>query len=115
MAHFAELDSNNVVLRVVVVDNLMLIDNGQELEAKGIAFCKQLFGGDSVWIQTSYNGNFRKHYAGIGYTYDQRLDAFIGVKPQGEGWTLDESACVWRNFEFEAELAAQQQLGVTRV
>jgi hypothetical protein len=115
MAHFAELDSNNVVLRVVGISNEMLIDNGQESEAKGIAFCKQLFGEDSVWVQTSYNGNFRKHYAGIGYTYDQRLDAFIGVKPQSEGWTLDESACVWRNPTLEAELAAQQQIGVTRV
>ena len=68
MAHFAELDANNVVLRVIVVDNKDTSDvNGVEKEYIGAAFCEKLFGG--TWKQTSYNGNFRKNYAGIGYTY----------------------------------------------
>jgi hypothetical protein len=75
MAHFAELNENNVVTRVIVVHNNELLDNGVESEAKGIAFCKSLFGGE--WVQTSYNSNFRENFAGIGYTYDQELDAFI--------------------------------------
>jgi hypothetical protein len=76
MAHFAELDSNNVVLRVVVVDNKDTSDAaGVEKEYIGAAFCERLFGGN--WKQTSYNGNFRKNYAGIGYTYDAELDEFV--------------------------------------
>jgi len=76
MAHFAELDENNVVIRVIVVANDELIDeNGYESEAKGVAFCESLLGGN--WKQTSYNGNFRKNYAGIGHIYDATEDAFI--------------------------------------
>jgi hypothetical protein len=119
MAHFAELDLNNIVLRVIVVGNEILLDNAQESEAKGIAFCENLLGGR--WVQTSYNGNIRKNYAGIGYTYDAQRNAFIAPKPDGDGWTLDEINCVWRNFELEAELAIREnvrqqiELGVTRV
>jgi hypothetical protein len=68
MAHFAELNANNVVTQVIVVNNNELLDNGIESEAKGISFCQSLFGGN--WIQTSYNANFRGKYAGIGDTYD---------------------------------------------
>jgi len=76
MAHFAELDSNNVVLRVIVVNNQELSDsNNNESESKGIDFCKSLFGGN--WVQTSYNANFRGVFAGIGYTYDSKQDIFI--------------------------------------
>jgi hypothetical protein len=76
VAHFAELDENNVVKRVIVVDNKDTADaNGNEVESIGVAFCQKLFGGN--WKQTSYNGNFRKHYAGIGYTYDPTLDEFV--------------------------------------
>jgi hypothetical protein len=114
MAHFAELNEDNVVLRVVVVGNEMLLENGQESEAKGVAFCKQLFGENTNWIQTSYNGSFRKNYAGIGYTYDVNRDAFIPIKPEGDGWTLDENLCVWRNLEQEAAQQATQ-IGVTYV
>ena len=65
MAHFAELDENNVVKRVIVVDNKDTSDaNGNEVESIGVAFCQKLLGGN--WVQTSYNGNIRKHYAGIG-------------------------------------------------
>lgn len=92
MAHFAKLDSNNVVTQVIVVHNNELLDNGIESEAKGIAFCQSLFGG--VWKQTSYNGNMRKNFAGIGYTYDSGRDAFIPQKPYNS-WTLDESTCQW--------------------
>lgn len=76
MAHFAELDSNNVVLRVVVVDNKDTADaQGVEKEHIGAAYLERLLGGR--WVQTSYNGKFRKHYAGIGYTYDPALDEFV--------------------------------------
>ena len=75
MAHFAKLDDNNIVTQVIVVNNSELLDeNGQESEAKGIAFCQSLFGGN--WKQTSYNANFRKNYAGIGFVYDPVLDEF---------------------------------------
>ena len=76
MAHFAELDSNNVVLRIIVVNNNELLDNNNnESESKGINFCKSLFGGN--WVQTSYNGNFRGLFAGIGYIYDSKQNIFI--------------------------------------
>lgn len=78
MAHFAELDENNIVLRVLVVDNEKLLnDNGIEDEQKGIYFLQSLFGENTKWIQTSYNNNFRGCYAGIGYTYDEVKDLFI--------------------------------------
>ena len=93
MAHFAELDSNNTVLRVIVVNNNDVLDsNGQESEEVGINFCKGLFGGE--WKQTSYNANFRKNYAGIGYTYDSVLDGFIPPQPY-PSWVLNQSTCLW--------------------
>jgi len=76
VAHFAELDGNNVVTRVIVVDNKDTSnENGNEVEAIGIAFCQNLLGGN--WIQTSYNANFRGKYAGIGDTYDPIKDEFV--------------------------------------
>lgn len=93
MAHFAELDENNVVKQVIVVHNNELLDeNGEESEAKGIAFCQSLFGGR--WIQTSYNAKFRKRYAGIGYIYDEQKDAFISPKPF-ESWIFNEEIFAW--------------------
>lgn len=78
MAHFAELDQNNTVTRVIVVGNLdCLDDNGQESEAAGITFCQSLFGSNTTWVQTSYNANIRGKYAGIGDTYNEQLDEFI--------------------------------------
>jgi len=78
MAHFAQLDENNVVLQVIVVNNAELLDeSGQELEAKGIAFCQSLFGADTRWVQTSYSNKFREKYAGIGDFYSEDYDAFI--------------------------------------
>jgi len=90
MAHFAELDANNMVLRVIVVGNKDTSDaSGVEKESIGKAFCERLFGGN--WVQTSYNGNIRKRYAGIGYSYDPTLDAFIAPQPY-PSWTLDANA-----------------------
>jgi hypothetical protein len=74
MAHFARIE-DGVVSEVIVVHNNELDDNGSESEAKGVAFCRSLFGVDTEWVQTSYNGNpingaDRGPYAGIGYTWD---------------------------------------------
>ena len=88
MAHFAQLDDNNVVTQVIVVANEELLDNGVESESKGVAFCQSLLGGN--WKQTSYNGNIRKRYAGIGYTYDADKDVFIAPQPY-PSWVLDEN------------------------
>ena len=90
MAHFAELDENNVVKRVIVVDNKDTADaNGNEIESIGVAFCQKLLGGN--WKQTSYNGNLRKNYAGAGYTYNADINAFVAPKPY-PSWTLDADA-----------------------
>ena len=93
MAHFAELDSNNVVLRVIVVSNAdTSTAQGEEKESIGIAFCERLLGG--TWVKTSYNAKIRKNYAGIGFTYDKDRDAFIPPKPYAS-WVLDETTCRW--------------------
>ena len=93
MAHFAELDNNDVVLRVIVVSNAdTSTPDGTEVESIGVAFCQRLFGGN--WKQTSYNGNFRKRYAGIGYTYNSQLDAFIPPKPY-PSWVLNNTTADW--------------------
>lgn len=93
MAHFAQLDDNNIVTQVIVVNNNELLDdNGIEQESKGITFCQSLLSGN--WKQTSYNSNFRKNYAGIGYTYDVSKDAFIPPKPYNS-WLLNEETCNW--------------------
>jgi hypothetical protein len=95
MAHFAELTSSNHVLRVIrVSDNELLDENGNEVEELGIAFCQSLFGADTRWKQTSYNGSFRRNYAGIGFTYDEPRDAFIPQQPF-LSWRLDEETCQW--------------------
>ena len=93
MAHFAQIDANNVVLQVIVVNNSELLDdNNVEQESLGIAFCQGLFGG--TWVQTSYNGTIRKNYAGAGYTYDSTRDAFYAPQPYAS-WTLNETTCLW--------------------
>jgi hypothetical protein len=90
MAHFAEIDENNVVQRVIVVANKDTADaNGNEVEAIGVAFCQRLLGGN--WLQTSYHGNIRKNYAGIGYAYRADIDAFVAPQPY-PSWVLDENA-----------------------
>lgn len=84
MSHFAELDENNVVLRVLVGDN--------NVPNEGYDWFVENLGG--TWVKTSYNGNIRKNFAGIGYTYDEDRDAFIPPKPF-ESWTLNEDTCLW--------------------
>jgi len=95
MAHFAQLDENNIVTQVIVVSNDDIKDSeGNESELTGIAFCKSLLGANTIWKQTSYNANIRKNYAGIGFTYDATRDAFIAPKPYNS-WILNETTCVW--------------------
>lgn len=95
MAHFAQLDENNVVTQVIVVHNNELIENGVESEANGVAFCQSLFGADTRWRQTSYNGNFRKNFAGIGYSYmPAPIDGFAPPRPY-PSWNLDPDVCQW--------------------
>ena len=87
MAHFAELDETNTVKQVIVVHNNELLDeNGNESEQKGIDFCVNLFGGN--WIQTSYNENFRQRYAGIGSVYITDANLFTEPQPY-PSWLLD--------------------------
>jgi len=96
MAHFAEIDEQGVVLRVLVVDNAQ--------EADGQNFLANTLGLGGTWVKTSYNTKggvhssggtpFRKNYAGIGYTYDSVRDAFIPPKPYAS-WTLNEDSCLW--------------------
>ncbi len=84
MAHWAEIDENGVVLRVTVGNN----DEPDE----GYQWLLDNLGG--TWIQTSYNANIRKNYAGIGFTYDEARDAFIPPKPF-DSWVLNEDTCLW--------------------
>ncbi len=94
MAHFARIDENNIVTQVIVVDNKDCSDAaGVEKEYIGAAFCERLFGG--TWKQTSYNGNKRKNYAGIGYTYNADIDAFVPPKPF-PSWVLNETIANWQ-------------------
>ena len=86
MAHFAEIDENNIVKRVLVVDN--------SLEHRGADFLADDLGLGGTWIQTSYNGNIRKNFAGIGYSYDEARDAFIAPEPENN-LGLDETTCQW--------------------
>ena len=95
MAHYAELDDSNVVLRVIVVSNESCKDkDGNEKEAIGEFFCKTLFGPETNWKQTSYHGAFRKNFAGVGYSYDPILDIFIPPSPYSS-WVFDSSTLEW--------------------
>ena len=120
MAHFAELDSNNIVLRVLCLDNsVMENDQSQRVEQLGINFLQSLYGVNTIWAQTSYNTKagihydpntdipsedqslaFRKNYAGIEWSYDPTRNAFINPKPivppEDEQYVyFDEFACLW--------------------
>jgi hypothetical protein len=94
MAHFAQLDENNIVTQVIVVHNNELLDNGVESESKGILFCQSIFGIDTMWKQTSYNGSLRKNFAGVGFRYDDLRDAFLEIKPF-TNWVLNNETCKW--------------------
>ena len=103
MAHFAQIDSNNVVTQVIVVSNDDTSDsNGVEVESIGVAFCQKLLGAETNWKQTSYNNNIRGNYAGIGYTYMTNVatlgvgstDIFINQKPY-DSWTVGIATATW--------------------
>jgi len=89
MAHFAKIGAGNKVLRVSVVSNDIATT-----EQAGIDFLNNLYNTRDIWKQTSYNGNIRKNYAGIGFKYDQVRDAFIPPKPFNS-WSLNETTCLW--------------------
>lgn len=108
MAHFARLNTDNIVEQVIVVANKDTSDdNGVEEEIIGIAFCKRLFGSNTNWKQTSYNGNLRVRYAGRGYSYDPTLDAFIPPKPF-ESWVIDTDTVNWKAPLEEPTLTQEQ-------
>jgi len=91
MAHFAELDRNNQVVRVVVISNDDVTKNGGDRHANAEVFVTNIIGHEGTgvaWKQTSFNHNFRKQYAGEGYTYDSSKDIFIGIKPF-PSWVLN--------------------------
>ena len=103
MAHFAQLDSDNVVTQVIVVGNDDTSDsNGVETESIGVAFCQKLLGAETNWKQTSYNANMRGNYAGIGYTYMENVatlgvgstDIFIAPQPHAS-WTISTTEARW--------------------
>ena len=97
MAHFAKIDENNIVTQVIVVSNDDIKDvNGVEVEEIGVAFCKKLLGAETNWKQTSYNNNFRVRYAGISYTYNEELDAFIPPKPW-PSFVLNNTTADWQS------------------
>lgn len=93
MAHFAKIDTNNVVTQVIKVNNSVLTVNGVENEALGAKFCSNLFEG--TWIQTSYTGKIRKNFASKDFTYDRFRKVFVPKKPYAS-WILDENTCQWQ-------------------
>jgi len=95
MSHFAQIDENNIVTQVIVVANEDIQDaNGNEVESIGVAFCQKLLGAETNWKQTSYNNNIRVRYAGIGYSYNAKLDAFVPPQPFAS-WTLNKKTADW--------------------
>lgn len=97
MAYFAELNSDNIVLRVISVADKDTADaDGNEVESIGIAFCKSLCGSDTNWIQTSYNNNIRVRYAGIGYKYHSDRNAFIPAQPF-PSWVINNTTIDWES------------------
>lgn len=98
MSHWAEIDNNNVVLRVTVGDN------NDPVGDEGYQWLIKNLGG--IWIKTSYNAatnGFRKNFAAVGYIYDEQRDAFIPPKPSGIGWELNETTCLWENSILQEE------------
>jgi hypothetical protein len=102
MAHFAEVDANGVVVRVLVINNADITNlNGEEQEHLGKALLSAGLPGSGLWVQTSYNGNFRVRYAGPGMTYNANADAFIQVKPY-ESWVLSAETHDGRIWDWDA-------------
>ena len=122
MAHFAKLDENNYVIAVNALSNHVIIINGVESEQVGIDFMSNLLN-YPFWKQTSYNGNFRKNYAGIGYYYDSVRDAFSPPKPF-PSWTLNEESCLWdspvlypsdgKMYTWNEEILNWQEINLTQ-
>jgi hypothetical protein len=97
MAYFAKLGTGNIIEQVISINNSVITDsNGVEQEQLGVDFINKLYNTRDVWKQTSYNKNFRKNFAGIGYSYDQTRDAFIPPKPFNS-WILNEDTCRWES------------------
>lgn len=104
MAHFAEIDHGGIVQRVIVIANHVTEEDGEEVEAFGVAYCQYMFGEDTIWKRTSYNTMngvhatggtpFRKNYASVGFVYLQDIDAFAPPKPF-TSWLLNPETCVW--------------------
>jgi hypothetical protein len=90
MSHFAQIDNNNIVLQVLVIPDFQ--------EHRGQQYLANDLNLGGVWIQTSYNNRIRKNYAGIGYKYDEELDAFIPPKPEIGEWNLNEETCLWEEI-----------------
>lgn len=109
MAHFAQLDQNNIVTNVIVVNNENLLDeNNQEQESIGIEYICDVLKDNSKWVQTSYNNSFRVRYAGLGFSYDENLDAFIPPKPF-ESWILDTETLDWKAPLDEPQTLTEEQ------
>ncbi len=102
MAHFAKLGTGNIVETIVVVSNDIATT-----EQAGVEFLQNLYKDRAVWKQTSFNGNIRKNYAGIGYTYDSARDAFIEPKPH-RSWILNETTCKWEAPVIRPTLTEEQ-------
>ena len=102
MAHFAKIGTGNIIEKVEVVSNDIAVT-----EQAGIDFLNNLYNTRDIWVQTSYNGNIRKNFAGIGYTYDQTRDAFIPKKPFNS-WILNETTCLWESPVIKPELTQEQ-------
>ena len=122
MAHFAQLDDNNVVTQVIVVGNSDTADvNGVESENIGVAFCQSLLGAESNWKQTSYNGNMRGNYAGIGMKYMTGVatlgvgstDVFMPEQPYAS-WTIDTAVANWKAPLTEPTLTDEQRAAGSR-
>ena len=110
MAHFAQLDENNIVTQVIVLSNEATSDhNGVEAEELGVAHCRKKYGLDTRWKQTSYNSKFRGNYAGIGCRYDEELDAFIHPQPF-PSWTLDTTIMGWVSPIGPAPTLTEEQI-----
>ena len=117
MAHFAQLDENNVVTQVIVVGNSDTADvNGVEAESIGVAFCQSLLGAETNWKQTSYNGNMRGNYAGIGMTFMTGVatlgvgstDVFMPQQPHAS-WTISTTAAQWEAPITQPTLTDEQR------
>ena len=97
MAYYAQIDENSIVTRVISVSDSDTSDiNGVESEEIGVAFCKKLLGVETNWKKTSYNNNIRFRYAGIGYSYNAELDAFIAPQPYAS-WIFNEETTGWES------------------